>query len=58
MDQLKEANKDGYVDVYQGEYNLIHRSAEKELLPYTPSNKISFVPFLPACIRIVSREIH
>ena len=23
IDQLKEANKDGYVDVYQGEYNLI-----------------------------------
>ena len=23
IDQLKEANKDGYVDVFQGEYNLI-----------------------------------
>ena len=34
IDQLKEANKDGYVDVYQGEYNLLSRDAEKELFPY------------------------
>src|SRR5699024_2852726 len=33
--QLKEANRDGYVDVYQGEYNLINRTAETEILPYT-----------------------
>lgn len=46
-EQLKEANKDGYVDVYQGGYNLINRSAENELLPYTAANKISFVPFFP-----------
>ena len=44
---MKEANKDGYVDVYQGGYNLIDRSAENELLPYTAANKISFVPFFP-----------
>lgn len=47
IEQLKEANKDGYVDVYQGGYNLIDRSAENELLPYTAANKISFVPFFP-----------
>ena len=29
LEQLKTANKDGYVDVFQGEYNLINRSAEK-----------------------------
>ncbi|SFE03251.1 Predicted oxidoreductase [Lentibacillus persicus] len=46
-DQLKEANTDGYVDVYQGEYNLINRSAEKELLPYTSEQNISFIPFFP-----------
>ena len=39
IEQLKEANKDGYVDVYQGEYNLLQRSAEKELLPYTAEKK-------------------
>ena len=47
IDQLKEANKDGYVDVYQGEYNLLSRDAEKELFPYAVSNKISFIPFFP-----------
>ncbi|MDQ0272865.1 aldo/keto reductase [Cytobacillus purgationiresistens] len=47
IDQLKEANKDGYVDVYQGEYNLLVRDAEKELLPYTTKNNISFIPYFP-----------
>ncbi len=47
MKQLKEANKDGYVDVYQGEYNLLNRSAEKELFPYMMDNDISFVPYFP-----------
>lgn len=45
--QLKEANKDGYVDVYQGGYSLINREAEKELLPYTTEHNISFVPSYP-----------
>lgn len=45
--QLKEANKDGYVNVYQGEYNLISRGAEKELFPYTLKKNISFVPYFP-----------
>ncbi|WP_243298947.1 aldo/keto reductase [Bacillus litorisediminis] len=47
IDQLKEANKDGYVDVYQGEYNLLNRSAEKDLLPYTAEHNISFIPYFP-----------
>lgn len=47
IDQLKEANKDGYVDVLQSEYNLFKRGAEEELLPYTAHNKISFVPYFP-----------
>ncbi|MEH7085563.1 aldo/keto reductase [Neobacillus drentensis] len=47
MDQLKEANKDGYVDVYQGEYNLLSRGAEQELFPYITEQQISFVPFYP-----------
>ncbi|MBV7505425.1 aldo/keto reductase [Bacillus sp. sid0103] len=47
FDQLKEANKDGYVDVYQGEYNLLSRSAERELFPYVTKQQISFVPFYP-----------
>lgn len=47
IEQLKESNKDGYVDVYQGEYNLLSRQAEKEFFPYAEENQISFVPFYP-----------
>src|SRR5699024_11275908 len=47
LSQLKEANQDGYVNVYQGLYNLIARDAVKELFSYTTSNNISFVPFCP-----------
>ncbi|WP_110926194.1 aldo/keto reductase [Bacillus massiliglaciei] len=45
--QLKEANKDGYVDVIQSEYNLLKREAEDKLLPYTAEHQISFVPYFP-----------
>lgn len=45
--QLREANKDGYVDVYQGHYNLFERSAETTYFPYMVENDISFVPFYP-----------
>jgi myo-inositol catabolism protein IolS len=47
MDQLREANKHGYVDVFQGEYNLLQRDAEKELLPYAKEQHISFIPYFP-----------
>lgn len=47
LGQLKEANKDGYVDVLQAEYNLLKRSAEKELLPYTDQHGITFIPYFP-----------
>ncbi|OZB98188.1 aldo/keto reductase [Paenibacillus sp. XY044] len=47
IDQLKEANANGYVDVLQSEYNLFARCAEKELLPFCESNRISFVPYFP-----------
>ncbi|MFC0523526.1 aldo/keto reductase [Pontibacillus salicampi] len=47
LDQLKEANKDGYVDVIQSHYNLLHREAEKEMLPYTAEHNISFIPYFP-----------
>ncbi|SDI39923.1 aldo/keto reductase [Alteribacillus bidgolensis] len=47
FEQLKEANKDGYVDVYQGNYNLVQREAEEEFLPYCAEHHISFIPFFP-----------
>ncbi|MEI3607608.1 aldo/keto reductase [Pseudogracilibacillus sp. SE30717A] len=47
LEQLKEANRDGYVNVYQGLYNLIERENENEIFPYTLENNISFVPYFP-----------
>lgn len=47
IDQLKEANQDGYVDVIQSEYNLLKREAEREIFPYTAENNITFVPYFP-----------
>ncbi|KFZ41572.1 MAG: aldo/keto reductase [Thermoactinomyces vulgaris] len=47
LEQLKEANQDRYVDVYQGEYNLLNRQAERTLFPYLREHQISFVPYFP-----------
>ncbi|MDQ0220999.1 aldo/keto reductase [Peribacillus cavernae] len=47
IEQLKEANKDGYVDVLQSEYNLFKREVEQDILPYTAEHNISFVPYFP-----------
>ncbi len=47
LEQLQEANKDGYVDVVQEHYNLIYRDAEKEMFPYTLKNQIAFIPYFP-----------
>lgn len=45
--QIKEANKDGLVDIVEDNYSLLHRDAEKELFPYLKQNNISFVPYFP-----------
>lgn len=58
IEQLKEANKDGYVDVVQSEYNLFKRSAEKDLLPYTAENKISFIPYFPLASGLLGGKYH
>lgn len=47
LDQLKEANKNGDVDVFEGYYNLLHREPENDLFPYLRENNISFVPYFP-----------
>ncbi|MGX7264329.1 aldo/keto reductase [Enterococcus crotali] len=47
LEQIKEANQEGFVDIVEDEYSLIHRKAEKELLPYLKDNEISFVPYFP-----------
>lgn len=47
FEQLKEANQDGHVDVFQGEYNLLNRDAEDTFFPYTEENNITFIPYFP-----------
>lgn len=47
IDQLKEANIDGYVDVYQGGYHLLDRKLENDIIPYTIKNHISFIQYYP-----------
>ncbi|BCG60153.1 aldo/keto reductase [Paenibacillus sp. URB8-2] len=47
IDQLREGNKNGYVDVIQSEYSLLARQAEKDLLPYAKEHGISFIPYFP-----------
>lgn len=47
LEQLKEANQDGYVDVFQAEYNLLNRDAEDTFFPYTEENNITFIPYFP-----------
>lgn len=47
LEQVKEANKDGYVDVVENYYSLIHRDEESRLFPYLRDAHISFVPYFP-----------
>lgn len=54
IEQLKEANKDGYVDVIQNEYNLFNREAEDEILQYAADNNITFIPFFPLAAGILA----
>lgn len=47
LEQIKEANQDGGVDIVEDNYSLVHRQAEKKLFPYLKENKITFVPYFP-----------
>ncbi|KRN04701.1 aldo/keto reductase [Holzapfeliella floricola] len=58
LEQLKEANKDGYVDIVEDRYNLLHREAEDELFPYLRENNISFVPFFPLASGLLTGKYH
>lgn len=46
LEQLKEANKDGLVDVVQMEYNLLNRENE-HIFEYTSEHDITFIPYFP-----------
>lgn len=47
LEQVKEANADGYVDVVEDEFSLLHRDHEADLMPYLKDHQISFVPYFP-----------
>ena len=47
LDQIKEANANGKVDIVEDQYSLVHRSAVKEELEYLQVQNISFVPYFP-----------
>lgn len=54
LDQVKEANKDGYVDIVEGKYSLVQREAEQGLWPYLQDNHISFVPYEPLALGLLT----
>ena len=48
LDQIKEANADGYVDVVEDEFSLLHQDHLTEgMLAYLRGHPISFVPYFP-----------
>lgn len=47
LDQIKEANQDGFLDVVEDRYSLIHREAETQLFPYLKEKHITFIPYFP-----------
>lgn len=47
LEQIKEANADGYVDVVEDEYSLLHQENAKVMMPYLKDHQISFVPYFP-----------
>lgn len=48
LDQIKETNADGYVDVVEDEFSLLHQDHLTEgMLDYLHDHQISFVPYFP-----------
>ncbi|KRM76247.1 aldo/keto reductase [Secundilactobacillus collinoides] len=47
LDQIKDANADGYLDVVEDEFSLLHQDHGADMLPYLKENNISFVPYFP-----------
>ena len=58
LEQLKEGNANGYIDVVQDEYNLLNQSAEEKLFPYCREQGISFIPYFPFASGSVGRQVH
>ncbi|WP_220788178.1 aldo/keto reductase, partial [Bacillus paramobilis] len=53
VEQLKEANQYGQIDVVQSPYNMLDRAAGEELLPYCIESGISFIPYGPLAFGIL-----
>ncbi|HFK1426044.1 MULTISPECIES: aldo/keto reductase [Bacillus cereus group] len=53
VEQLKEANQHGHLDVVQSPYNMLDRTAGQELLPYCIESGISFIPYGPLAFGIL-----
>lgn len=47
LKQIKDANADGYLDVVEDEFSLLHQDHGSRMLPYLKQNNISFVPYFP-----------
>lgn len=47
FEQLKEANRNGQVDIVEDHYSLVHRAVEAERFTYLREHQISFVPYFP-----------
>lgn len=48
LGQIKEANADGYVDIVEDEFSLLHQDHLTEgMLDYLHDHQISFVPYFP-----------
>lgn len=54
LEQIKEANADNVIDVVEDHYSLVHRDAEKELIPYLNEHNITFVPYFPLASGILT----
>jgi len=56
LEQLKEANLNGDISVLQAPYNMLDRSAEKELLSYCVEHDISFIPYGPLAFGLLGGD--
>ena len=47
LEQIQEADADGYVDVVENQFSLLHQAMAKDVMPYLEQHHIGFVPFFP-----------
>lgn len=57
LEQLKEANSTGNIDVVQLEYNMLNRAIEEDILPYCIEQQIAVVAYGPLAFGILGGNI-